>query len=796
VRTGPFRLLGCVLAVSLLGSAAPVRAEPVRLPNGTEITEVNFERHVASLLGKMGCNSGACHGSFQGKGGLYLSLFGYAPEKDYLAFTRDGMGRRINVEEPDRSLMLLKATGQVSHGGGKRFDKNSYAHRVIREWIAGGAKWQASGAVERVEVQPKEHWFKRPGETVALRVVVQFADGTKADLTPFCDFRAKDDTIAEVSPLGEVRGLRAGDTPVIISYRGNLVSARVLVPAPAEGFVSPKVPEVNAIDREVFAKLRKLNIVPSELSDDAEFLRRVTIDTVGCLPSPDEVRAFLADEKPDKRSKKIDELLAHPLHAALWATKFSDITGNNTEAMDGPPELRARKAKMWHDWFRKRVADNVPYDQIVHGVLCATSRDGHDIDHWIQQEVDLNQQLLKGFDSDYARRPSLDLFWRRGGEDDFFPLEQMAELTSAAFLGVRMECAQCHKHPYDRWTQTDYRAFANVFSHVKFGSSPEVTAAVTDLLAERRKLPPEKLGPPIPRLREVYISDHLPRRLPHPETNDVLKPRAPGGPEIDPDGDAREKLFQWLARPENPFFARSFANRVWAHYLGTGLVEPVDNFSLANPPSNEKLLDVLAKEFTDGKYDIRRLEKTILMSRTYQLSSLPNATNRRDRTNYSRAVPRRLMAEVVVDVLNTALGTTDDFTPDAPAGSRAIEVAPSRVRNQNVSHIFRIFGRPARTTTCDCERPKEPAVPQSLFLMTDPVLLKKLTDGRLKKLLADKKTDEDVIQELFLATLSRFPDDKEKQTALEHVRGAKDRQTGMVDTLWALINTREFILNH
>jgi Protein of unknown function (DUF1553)/Protein of unknown function (DUF1549) len=793
----PARVSLVLTAVALLGWTAPACAQSVSLPNGTVLKEVSFERHVAGLLGKMGCNSGACHGSFQGKGGLYLSLFGHAPAKDYRALTRDGMGRRVNVAEPDSSLLLLKATAQVSHGGGKRFDKDSWPYHVVREWIAGGAKWQGGGAIARVEVLPKEHRLQHPGETLKLRVVVEFADSTEADLTPFCDFRAKDDTIAEVSPLGEVRGLRPGDTPVIVSYQGHLVAARVLVPAPADdGFVYPTIPEVNALDHEVFAKLRMLNITPSELSDDAEFLRRVTVDTIGCLPSPEEVRAFLADRAADKRAQKIDTLLAHPLRAALWATKFSDITGNNVDIMDGPPELRAKKAKMWHDWFRKRLADNVPYDQIVHGVLCATSRDDLDLDHWIQREVAENHQLLKGFDSDYARRPSLDLFWRRTAEEDFFPLEQMAELTSAAFLGVRLECAQCHKHPYDRWTQADYRRYANVFSQVKFGSSPAVTAAVTELLAERRKLPPEKAGPPIPRLREVYVSNHLPRRLPHPETNQMLPPRVLGGPEISLDGDAREQLFRWLVQPDNPFFARSFVNRVWAHYLGIGLVEPVDNFSVANPPSNEKLLEALAKEFVQSNYDIRRLERSILRSRTYQLSSLPNASNRRDRTNYSHAAPRRMMAEVVLDVLNSALGALDDFSPSAPPGSRAVEVATNRVGDAHLSRVFRIFGRPARTSTCDCERPTEPALPQTLFLMTDSVLLKRITDGRLKTLLAEKKTDDEVIEELFLATLCRFPDDKEKRAALEHVKSAEDRRAGFVDMLWALINTREFILNH
>jgi hypothetical protein len=380
--------------------------------------------------------------------------------------------------------------------------------------------------------------------------------------------------------------------------------------------------------------------------------------------------------------------------------------------------------------------------------------------------------------------------------NDFFPLEQMAELTATAFLGVRIECAQCHKHPYDRWTQNDYRAFANVFAQAKFGSSPEVTAAMQRLLQERRQLPPEKAGPALPHLREVYVSNQPLRQLPRSGSNEAPRPKALGGPEFDFQGDARAQLCDWLVRPDNPFFARSFVNRVWAHYLGIGLVQPVDNFSVANPPTNEKLLNALAGDFTEHGYDIRHLERTILNSRTYQLSAQPNATNASDRTNFSRAYVRQPMAEVVVDMLNAALGVTENLGAGLPPGTRAIEVAPNRVADKQLAHIFRIFGRPERKLSCDCERSREPAVPQTLFLMSDPALLDKIGKGRLSKLLAEKETEEEIIDELFLATLSRFPDDTEKGTALAHVQNATHKQKAFVDVIWALINTREFIVNH
>jgi hypothetical protein len=772
----------------------------VSLPTGTKVKEVNFERHVASLLGRMGCNAGSCHGSFQGKGGFYLSLFGYSLEKDFFSIARDGMGRRINLEEPDLSLILLKATAQVPHEGGKRFAKDSWPYQVFRDWIAQGAKCvSGSGAVKKIEVQPAEHRFAKPGESVQLRVFIEFADGTREEMTPFCDFRVKNDFLAEVSPTGVIKGLRPGDTAVIASYRGNLVSARALVPVvqPAN-FAFQKVPENNYIDSTVVAKLRQLNMVPSDLATDAEFLRRVTIDTIACLPSPDEVRIFLADSDPNKRSKKIASLLTHPLHASVWATKFCDITGNNIEVMEGSQESRAKRSKMWHDWFRQRVADNVPYDEIVRGILCATSREGKTVDEWLHQEIALQRAAEKGFDSDYAKRSTLDLFWRRTNGEDFFPLEQMGELTSAAFLGVRLECAQCHKHPYDRWTQADYRAYANIFSQTKFGSSPEVNAATATLLVKRRKLPADKAGPAIPRIREVYISNQGLRKLPDSLSNGPLKPKALGGPQFDleGEGDLRKELFHWLVQPENPFFARSFVNRVWAMYFGVGLVDPVDNFSVANPPSNEKLLTALAKDLIDHKYDIRQLERVILESRVYQISSTPNESNTQDRHNFSHAYIRRLPAEAVVDVLNSALGTTEDFGSDVPKGIHAIEIGPNRVQNGHLARIFRIFGRPTRVALCDCERTFEPAVPQTLFLMSDEQLLKKMKDGRLQTLLADRKTDEQIVDELFLATQSRLPDEQERQSALEHMKNKSDRQAAFVDMFWALINTREFVLNH
>jgi hypothetical protein len=888
-------LLAISVSLWLPASVSLLHAENITLPDGVKVEQVDFERHIMGLMGRLGCNSGACHGSFQGKGGLYLSLFGYSAEKDYLAFTRDGAGRRVNLLDPDQSLILLKPSGQVPHGGGRRFAKDSWQYQLIRQWIADGARWdKGHGTVRALHVQPAEQRFERIGDARQLRALVEFDDGSEQDVTALCDFRVIDDYVADIQPGGLVKGLRPGDTSVVATYRGQIATARVLIPVPLAGdFPYPKLPEHNYIDREVFAKLRQLNIVPSDLSSDAEFLRRLSIDAIGCLPEPEQVRAFLADSNPSKRTEKIEELLSHPLHAALWATRFSDITGNNTDLIEGPQPDRPKRSKMWHDWFRKRFADNVPYDEIARGVLCATSRDGQTPEDWIKEVNAVDTAARNSFDTPYAERATLDLFWRKPNNN--FGLEQLAEHTAAAFLGIRLECAQCHKHPFDRWTQADYRQYANIFGQVKYGSSPVAKSVIDKANAERRKELTDALAgidkefadkrkqaletvekefaerktkadEAVKRatekkaaekkekkdkdqkedekardaeaeldkvlkeiaqrkrevtaklekerddrkrmvqqrlqqrqqgqIREVYVDNQNLRRLNHPDTNGPLGARAPGGPEIKLEGDAREVLFDWLRQPDNPFFARSFVNRVWAHYFGIGLVEPVDGSSAANPPSNARLLDALARDFIQHGYDIRHLERTILQSRTYQLSALPNATNVHDRTNYSRSYPRRMMAEVVVDVLNSALDSPENYGPDAPPGSHAIEVAPSRVQTQSLAYVFRIFGRPTRAAACECERSPDPALPQTLYLMTDPNVMSKITKGRLKKLVDAKKSDEEIIEEMCLATLCRLPKEGEKRQALEHVKGAKDRLTGLADVVWAMINTREFILNH
>ncbi|HKB03591.1 MAG TPA: DUF1549 domain-containing protein, partial [Gemmataceae bacterium] len=679
--------ISCLVAwLVALGLTAPAAAG-VGLPNGGQLEKVDFERHVMGLFSKSGCNNGSCHGSFQGKNGFRLSLFALDPDKDHAALTREIQGRRIDPINPDNSLILQKAAGLIKHEGGTRFGKDSWQYQIFREWIKQGApRSKGTGEVTGIELSPREYVFVKPGQTVKVTVTAKFADGSTEDVTPFSDFRVQDDAVARVSATGDVAAVKPGDSGFVALYRGKVVAARILVPTEAAG--EPKYPDpVNYVDREVYAKLKLLNVVPAELAGDGEFLRRVTIDVTGSLPTPEEIRTFLADKAPDKRARKVEELLAHPRHAALWATRFSDITGNNTVALEQPQDMQIKRSQMWHDWLRARFEKNVPYDQIVRGILLATSRDGKSPDEWLEQVNKIDAESADFGTAEYAKRDTLDLFWRRQQQ---VPTIEWGEKVAAAFLGVRLECAQCHKHPYDRWTQAEYRAFANLFAGIMSQnnqfSAPDVKKVVDAEIAKRTEKNPPKNNNQRPIIREMFVSAE-PRRqalLNHPDTNAPLNPKAPAGPEfkVEKGKDIRAELFGWMRSPDNPFFARSFVNRVWGHYFGVGLVDPVDDFSQANPPTNARLLDALAKDFVEHNYDIRHIERTILLSRTYQNSSVPNETNRFDKVNFARGYVRPMLAEVVVDVVNDALGTSEQYNLAGGKmmdGRRMTEIGSSRM---------------------------------------------------------------------------------------------------------------------
>lgn len=785
-----WRTLFFGLAISV-GLVTKVFAE--NKPDPAPKQAVDFERHIAPLFGRLGCNSAACHGAFGGgKGGLQLSLFGHSAEMDYSA-----LDDRIDRSDPESSLLMLKPSGREEHEGGVRFEADSDSYKKIKQWIDGGAHWKkGSGQVKTLNVYPQSVVFTQGTKRQQLTVTAEFADGSREAVTHLCQFTSRDEGIAAVESSGQVVRARHGDTSVVVSYGNAFASVNLLAPFPRTESREPKVTGSGstAIDSRIDAKLSQLNIVPSGPSTDEEFLRRITLDTIGTIPTADEVIQFCGSTASHKREKKIDELLTYPRHAALWATRMCDITKCDVSAMGEDELLGARRAQMWHDWFRKRFETNTSYADIVHDVVTATSREGLEIPEWMRQEEELIHRSRESFDINYANRESLDLFWRRVSSDSDATLKSNAELIAVAFTGVRLNCAQCHKHPFDRWSQDDYAAFANVFSRVIYGSSTATNSTVLTELARRREAKRAgKATRPLPRIREVFISTELGRGLSGSKTGTDVSPRAFDSQEFDPNADLRQQFYNWLIAPENPYFARSFANRIWAAYFGIGLVDPVDDFSVTNPPSHPQLLDELAQRFRQSNFDIRDLEKRILMSAAYQRSAAPNESNRDDRRNYSRQQVRPLLAEVALDVLNQALGTTEDFGTVARQGALAIEVGTNEVPGE-AGRALQVFGRGKREATCDCDRRYHSDLRQFVFLINDRSIMEKIKAGNIRELLTFG--DRRLVDRLYLRLLGRRPDTAESAVGVSHLSDAERRETAFDDLAWALVNTREFITNH
>lgn len=742
-----------------------------------------FERHVMPLLGKLGCANRACHGSFQGQGGLQLSLFASNPAADYKVLVKE---ERIDLDDPDLSLALMKPLGEDPHEGGVRLKKDSWQHRALRAWIAGGAKWNAKkdSKLLRVELTPREirtTVAKGKQQATPLRLVAYFSDDTSEDVTALTIFSTNDETIATVDDGGRVRATGSGDTAIVATFAGTVVTTQVLVPFASNGVAKTDFPVNNEVDRFVAAKFDKLNIRPSELCTDDVFLRRASLDIIGTLPTAKEVRSFLADKSPDKRAKLIDQLLARPEYGMYWATKFSDWTGNDNRFT---PQPRAKTGWLWHDWLRDKLDRDVPYDEIVGGFITATTREERPLEEVVAEFKTVRDKMKKGFDDGtYASRKTNDMFWQKAGNTR---PETIGLQAAYAFLGIRLECAQCHKHPFDRWTQDDFRGFTAFFSVMGRGLPKDVPKELMKKGAQSDF-----------RYREVWVQ-------PSAGVIKQLKARPPrllGDRDVayEEGQDPRVALFEWMRSPEVPYLSQAIANRLWGHYFGVGIVSPVDNFNAANPPSNPQLLAWLAKDFIDHKFDLKHLHRTILNSRTYQLSWKPNDNNRLDERNFSHALLKRMPAEVVLDAINQITGGTDRYSAsNAPPGVRAINLAPTRLRGGGPEYVLGIFGRPLRTQTCDCERSTETGLAQAMYLLNDSDVNSKLNNpkGRLVKLLKQFPDDRALIEELYLDTLSRFPSDEETQKAIAFVKSFESRAVGMQDILWSLLNVREFIFIH
>ena len=833
-------LAGLVLWVAAVGAQADVAA--------TGAKEPSFRRHVIPLLSRAGCSSRECHGSFAGQGGFRLSLFGYDFEADLKQLTQDADGGegevRVNLKEPEKSLLVMKPTVQMKHKGKERIGKGSWEHQLLLQWIVAGAKDDAAGTAEfdRLEVTPREIIFTRPSEKTQLKVVAHWKDGTVEDVTRLTRFRSNDDSVAGVSDTGLVECKTSGDTHVVAFYDNGVTPVPVMLPV--SEFVDAKYPSVRAptkVDELVIAKLRKLGIVPAELCTDAEFLRRVSLDVAGTLPTPGEVTAFLADKSTDKRAKKIDELLDSPGHAAWWATRLCDFTGNSARQIfsEGVPELNGDFARQWWEWIYHRVKKNEPYDKLVAGIVLATSRSSAG-QSYKDYALEMASYLRRDQRADFAQRETMPYFWARKNVQK---PEDRALAFAHAFLGVRIECAQCHKHPFDQWTKADYVQFQAFFEPVRYDSdlrrdndvnfvtaTKELRAATgggnamqsRDAQSEeiRRRIDAGEVFP----IHEVYIATRNPRSTVARQnaqaySGRVLTPKLLGGEKVllTDYADPREPLVQWLRSEENPFFARAFVNRVWAAYFHRGLVEPADDINLANPPVNAELMDYLAAGFVASGYDMKKLHRAILNSDTYQRSWRPNSTNELDEKNFSRFVLRRLPAEVLLDAMTMATAARDrqqtlanDVTTRQIGPNVAAFGLADPIGNRNVAdYALTTFGKPVRETNCDCERTTTPTLLQSLYTRNDPDLLGRIENQReeistwiaglraanqSQRLEADKL--DPIITEVFLRTVSRPPMASELQQARIDIAAASDLINGVRDLLWVMLNTREFTVNH
>ncbi len=850
----------------------------------------SYQRHVTALFGKLGCNGGACHGAVKGQNGFRLSMFGADPTGDHERLVREFKGRRLNFLDPDASLLLQKGAGQVPHGGGSRFSVGSAEHEILRTWITGGAVADdaALSRLKQLKVSPAER-VAQPGETYRVQVEAEFADGSTEDVTAYCLFESLDRAVATVDRAGVVTGVGVGDAGLMVRYRAQPAAARVLVPRPgANAF--PDVTPNNFIDAQVHAKLRRLNLLPAESCDDATFLRRVHLDVVGELPTPDEVRAFLADASSEKRAEKIEELVTRPGHADLWTLKFCDLLKAADFGVYADALSKEHDAPRMQAWIRARLAENIPYDEFVERILLATSREGRTMEEYVAEVNSLFEGYAPGR-SDlelYARRRTLDLFWQRRGSDGVKGTMQVAH----AFLGLRIECAQCHRHPHDNWQQEDLLDFANLFMRVRTvgfsdknekqfpdaaahfkkmndearqleadlkqrkegegkkldddsrkakqevdqltaeiaklekakGDESEIAQkrgllnAAKDIVAQAEKYRQEtaaldkraKLIAEVAR-RLMQAECRLLEKGEHARVTSTLGSRESktfrllGEAEpvtVPDDRDPRELVMEWMRKPDNPYFARAIVNRVWAHYFGRGIIDPPDNLSAFNPATHPELLKELCDGFVENKYDLRWLHRAILKSRTYQQSSTPAEGAAADRTHYAFFPLRRLQAEALLDVLNTATGTTENMDMKYhhwPETMSTVQV-PFVPQNKFVAFVLETYGRPQRNAAvqCDCERDGSGSIFHVLTLANHPRVWEKIKDpaGRASKLHKASGDAGSKIEELYLATVSRLPTEVEREACLKFIESAESPENGLQNVLWSLINTREFLLQH
>ena len=696
---------------------------------------VSFGYGLLAALSKQGCNSGACHGSPSGKGGFRLSLRAFDSELDKLTLIREAYGRRTNVLEPEQSLMLLKPMMKVSHGGGQRLRKSDAAYQVIRDWISEGCRLDPADSPKcvKIDVYPSTgRVLKRPAHTQQLSVQAHFSDGSIRDVTDLAVYTSSDEAVATVEASGMVVGHDRGETAVIIRYLEFIETSYLTFVKDIEGFAWNDPPAANYIDRHVYRKLKQLKFVPAELCTDDEFVRRVHLDVIGLLPSIAESEKFLGDESPNKRAKLIDALLERPEFAKFWALKWGDVLRISSKQIGKDAVFK------YSLWLERAFANNMPYDQFASALLLASG-------------------------SSNVNPPAN--YYRTAGDTN-----DVIETTAQLFLGSRLQCAKCHNHPFERWTQDNYYGMAAVFNRVQRKKS-------------KRK-------------GEAIIVVSRSGEVTQPRTGKQMKPWAPvvGDLDVAPDDDRREAFVRWLTKKSNPFFAKVEANRIWGSLLGRGIVDPIDDMRDSNPPSNAALLAALAKDFAESGYDRKKLMRTILLSRTYQASSRTTKLNKDDSKYFSHAQVRMLSAEQLLDAICHVMDVPQNF-PGLPAGMKATQLpAPDLVKID----FLKIFGQPERQTACACERSNDSNLGQALQLFNGKLIHEKLRNGknRFRKMIAAKKTDEEIIGQLYLAAYCRRPSAAEIQTATNHIKAKGDRVQALEDIGWAILNTNEFLFQH
>ncbi len=716
-------------------AAGQSKTIPVQVKNAGLDLLVSFSREIVPILSKAGCNQGACHGSQHGRGGFKLSLLGFDPGFDHSQIVQSAEGRRIVVTDAERSILLQKPTLLMEHKGGERFKVGSREYLLIKRWLEDGVPEPASKdpEVKALEVWPS-HRIMVPGEQQQILVKATWSDGRVEDVTAAAQYDSLNDGVAGVNPDGLVTAKNRGETHVMVRFVGQATVAQITLPyAPSQAI--PDFTKNNFIDEKLLAKWQNLGLTPSPLCADEEFLRRVHLDGIGTLPTPEEIRAFLADKGADKRQKAIDKVLDRPEFVDFWALKWGDLLRINRDF------LNVRGMWSFHNWVRACLRDKKPVDEMVRDIITAEG-------------------------STFTEGPANYFMGSRNPGD-------WAETTSQLFLGVRITCAKCHHHPFEKWSQDDYAGMSAFFVRLGTKSSSEFGIFGGEQV--------------------VYLKSS--GEASHPRKGGVVQPHPLDGPVMTDPIDRRVKLAEWMTAGKNPFFARNLVNRFWGYLMGRGLVEPLDDMRATNPASNPELLDALAEDFVAHTFDLRHLIRTIMNSRAYQLAPHSTPGNQADAENihYTRFHVRRLTAEQIADALDFATGTRQKYA-GLPLGTRAIQLPDSKVG----SFLLDVFGRPARQITCECERTTQPNIGQALHLLNGDFLNKKIGDGagRIETLFKAKKDLPAIVEELYLVTLSRPPQPDEVQRAQTWIQRAPTPREGTQDLLWALLNSREFLFNH